>query len=253
MRAGAAKAGAVAFPVFLPVHRSHLGNEQTGVLKDPFRQQPRVVGCVLGGRQRFERARILERKSERQRRLALAERARDAVGVVGRVGSDADVIERPGSGGRSRPRRHTRLALPDASDGAQRRIAMIRIEIENRLEQHERHAVESDRVVAEPAPGKPGILPAAEPVLRGADRIGIVQIPVDGALAFHDFRRPVGDDLSIDPRDDLVARVVLQRSDEPCLGPFRGSHVLRFLRCSTAPARAHRDANRGDATEHAIP
>ena len=112
--------------------------------------------------------------------------------------------------------------LPDARDGAQCRVLMIRIQIENRLQQHERHAVESDRVVAEPAPGQPGVLAAAETVLLGAGRIGIVQISVDGALAFRDFRRPIGDDLSIDPRNDLVARVVLQRRDEPCLGSFSG-------------------------------
>ena len=40
----------------------------------------------FGGRQRLERARVLERKPERQRRLALADRARDSIDVVGRVG-----------------------------------------------------------------------------------------------------------------------------------------------------------------------
>ena len=65
---------------------------------------------------------------------------------------------------------------------------MVGIQIENRFEEHVRHAVESDGVVAEPAPGQPGILSAAETVLFGADRIGVVQISLDGLLALRNLR-----------------------------------------------------------------
>ena len=123
---------------------------------------------------------------------------------------------------------------------------MIRIEIENRLEEHERHAVESDRVVAEPAPRQPRILAAAEPVLLGAGRIGVVQIAVDRLLAFGDLRRPVGHDLPVDPRHDVLARVVLERA--PRALPWPVPRRLRIpgprVRGATA-APAQRRGQRG--------
>ena len=219
-RARAPEARPIAFPVLLRVGGSQLGEQQTRVLKDAPRQQPPVVDRRLGRRQRLERARVLERESERKRRLAFACRARDAVDVVGRVGSDADVIEGPPAGGAPDPAGTIASRFQIRAMARSVGFCMVGIEIENRLEEHERHAVESDGVVAEPAPGQAGILAAAEAVLLGAARIGVVQISVDGPLAFRDLRRPVGHDLPIDPRHDVLARVVLQRRHEPCARPF---------------------------------
>ena len=54
------------------------------------------------------------------------------------------------------------LALPDPRDPLERRVRVVGIQIQDRLEQHERHAVESNRVVAEPAPRQLRVLSAAE-------------------------------------------------------------------------------------------
>ena len=95
---------------------------------------------------------------------------------------------------------------------------MIRIEIEQRLEHHERHAVEPDGVVLEPAPGEARVLPAAEPVLLGPGGIRVVEIRVDRRPPFRDFCGPVVDDLAVNPRHDLIARVLLEWTDESALG-----------------------------------
>ena len=77
-----------------------------------------------------------------------------------------------------------------AGDGAQRRVLVIGVQIEDRLEEHVRHAAEPDRAVAEPVPAQLRVLPAAETVLPGAGGIGVVQVALDGLVAFGDLRRP---------------------------------------------------------------
>ena len=80
---GAAERRSIALPVLLLVGRLRLGQQQAAVGEYPPRQQPGVERLRLGARQRRERLRVLEGESERQRRLPLPGRKRDAVGIVG--------------------------------------------------------------------------------------------------------------------------------------------------------------------------
>ncbi len=234
MRAGAPETRPVAFPVLLLVCRSQLGDQQAGVLKDASRQQPRIGGRPLRRRTTARtsagsRTQIRTAAATGAGRPGVPRRPRSRTGRVRRR------CDRASTRLQAFPiRRHDRLVLPDSSDGAQRRVRMVRIEIENRLEQHERHAIESDGVVPEPAPGQPGILPAAETVFLGADRIGVVEISLNGPLAFRNLRRPVGDRLPIDPGHDLRARVVLQRTHEPSVGCAGRGRVFPTFICGSA-------------------
>ena len=173
--ARAAESGAVAFPVVLVLGGAHLGQQQAGVAEDAACQQPSVVDGGFGRRQRLERARVLEAETEGQRRSALAGRARDAVHVVGRVGADADVIRSSIAWRQARSGGQFRLTLPDARDPAQRRVLVFGIEVEDGLEEDERHPVEADGVVEEPVPGQPRMLSAAEPVFLRPARVAVVR------------------------------------------------------------------------------
>jgi hypothetical protein len=184
---------------------------------------------------------------------AFVRRERDAVGIVGGIGSDPDVIEGPSAGRRVCSGGHGGLTLPDPRDGAQRRIGMIGIEIENCLEQDERHTVEANRVVAEPAPGQLRSLSAAETIRPGVLRVGVVQIAFDRPLPLLNLRRPVGHDLTIDPRDDLVAGIALQRGDEASLGPFGRGGVLRIAGGGVTGAVGGGETREGNEREFAIP
>src|SRR5687767_3877617 len=96
--------------------------------------------------------------------------------IVGRTRADADMVECPVARPAARPGGHGCLALPNTSNGPQRRVLVVGIEIEERLEEHERHTVESDGVVAEPAPCQLRVVSAAEPVLLCPRGIGIVEV-----------------------------------------------------------------------------
>lgn len=130
----------------------------------------------------------------------------------------------------------------------ERRVGMIRIEIEDRLEDHVRQAVESDRIAPKPAPGQPGILPAAEAVLPGTHRIGVVQICLDRPIAFRDLRVPIGHDRAVHPGHDVLARVVLQRANEPFAGCCGGRRIPATVIRGSVAARAGR--NRHEHEEH---
>jgi hypothetical protein len=93
------------------------------------------------------------------------------------------------------------------------------------------------------------ILSVAETIRRGPAGIGVVQIAVDRPVAFLDFRRPIGDDLPIDPRHDLRAGVVLQRRDETGGDPFCDGRILAALIRGAAAARKRGDGDQWNATE----
>jgi hypothetical protein len=161
------------------------------------------------------------------------------------------VVERPCGGRAARTVRHQRLSFPDPREGAQRRVHVIRVEIEDGLEEHERHAVEADRVVAEPAPREPRRVSAPEAVLRRPFRVGVVQVALNRPLAPGRLRGPVRDDLAIDPRHDRVAGVVLQRRDQPAAGGRDRSAALdvRASGGGTSRARAARNSRQHEARE----
>ncbi len=186
--------------------RLHFRNEQTDVLENPSLQQPAVRDCHLAGAHRRERRRILEGETKRQRRSS----GDDAVLVVGGCRHDSDVIERPGGSSAD-----SRLAVfPDARQRPQRHIVIVRIEIENRLEEHERQPVEADRIVAKPVPRQPRILSASESVLRGVRRIRIVQIIGDRLVAPGNLDVPVADRRAVNPGQDVRTTVIFQRPDD---------------------------------------
>jgi hypothetical protein len=86
---------------------------------------------------------------------------------------------------------------------------MIRIEIENRFEEHKWDAVESHWIVAEPAPRESRVLPASESVLLRTAGVGVVEIRVDSLLAPFYLGRPVRHHLAVDPRNDFLTRAVV--------------------------------------------
>src|SRR5262245_9893399 len=161
------------------------------------------------------------------------------------------MIERP-RGGWSGADRHGGLMLPDPRDFLERGIRIIWIQIDDRLEQHERHAVESNRIVAEPTPRQLRVLPAAEAILRSAAGIGVIQIALDRVVSLLDLGCPIPDHLPIHPRHDVVARIVRQRSDQS-----RGSRGHCCCRClgrralvaSLAAAPAHEKADEYNADQ----
>ena len=87
------------------------------------------------------------------------------------------------------------------------------------------HAVEADRVVAEPAPGQLRILAAAEAVLSRREPDRRRQVGRRSPSRASRLPRPVGDDLAVDPGHDVLARVALGRLHEAC--PRRGCRSAR--------------------------
>ena len=249
-RARAAESRPVALPVVFLIDGLQLGEQQRRILKDALGQQAAVFDLRLRFRQRLEGARVLERESIRQRRLPFAGRLGDTIRVIRRRRSDAEVIERPVRCRSPRSERNGRFVFPDPSDLLKRRIGMLRIEIQDRLEQDKWHTVEAHRVVLEPAPPQAWVLSTSESVLLGSCRIGITQVALERAFALVDLCSPVLDDLTVDPRHDVRARVVLQRRNQP-RGRWRGRR--RPLICGVATTRAHDDREHGDARKDMDP
>jgi len=145
--------------------------------------------------------------------------------------------------------RHSRSPLPDACDISQRRVRVVGVEIEDRLQQDVGNAIEPDRVVVEPVPRHLRILAAAEAVLGGPFSIGIVQICLDCALALLHLGIPVGDRHAVDPRHDVERGVVLQWRDHPALRRVRGIFIFGSVvpRLTMARRNGERQYQYGDA------
>ncbi len=235
-----AEVGPVLLPVLFDLLGLQLGDEERDLRRHAPDPEPGVGARGVRRRQRLERPRVLEREPVGQR--CGTGGTRDAVVVVRRPGTDPDMVHRPrrraGWGG------NHGLTLPDPGDGPQRRIGVVGIQIDDRLEQHVGHAVEPDRVVAEPGPGQSRGLAAAEAVLGGPTRIVVVQVGGNRRIAPGDLRRPVGDHLAVDPRHDLGRVVVGERRHQPRLRGLAGRGVGGCVGSGTAPASGRRDAGR---------
>ena len=213
-RPGAAERRSIALPILFLVGRFRLGQQQAAVGEYPLRQQAGVERLRLGARQGRERLRVLEGESERQRRLPLPGGKRDAVGIVGGIGADPEVIERPAGRGRAGAQRQLRLVLPDACNGAETLVRVIGIEIEDGLQQDERHTVEANGIVAKPGPGEAWVLAAAKAIPGRAIGVGVGKIRVNRPIPVANFRRPVRHRLPVHPRQHLRPGVVRQWPDE---------------------------------------
>ncbi len=200
---GLPKPGRSRSQFFFLVRGLQFGDEECRVLEDSPRQQPGIERRRLDVGQGCEGAVVLESEAVGEWRTPLGRWPCHAIDIVGWSRAQADVIERP----RGAAARHLCFTLPDAGDGAKRGVGVIRVEIENRLEENKRYAVEANGIVVEPRPGEARVLAAAKAILLGAHGIRIVEVAVDDAATLLYLGRPVRYDLAVDPRDDLGARI----------------------------------------------